>query len=117
VEKRFENDFENVFENDFTTVVTLYKLFRANIEFQNRPARKQKGAPPKKINRRDQLIVFTAVARFELEEFPMSNEKMKLECVSNNKGMRLLVIDLEATKRSAYGLEDLKTVAFRELQS
>jgi hypothetical protein len=44
----------------------------------------------------------TAVARFEPGAFPMSNEKIKIECVSNKRGMRLLVIDLEATTKSDY---------------
>jgi hypothetical protein len=57
----------------------------------------------------------TAVARFELGAFPMSNEKLKLECVSNKHGMRLLVIDLEATKKSDYSKEDAKVLTFRDI--
>jgi hypothetical protein len=46
----------------------------------------------------------------------MDHEIKKIECVTNKKGMRLLVIDMMAAKKSAYGSEELQAKAFRELK-
>jgi hypothetical protein len=57
-----------------------------------------------------------ATARFELGEVPMDHEIKKIECVTNKKGMRLLVIDMMAAKKSAYGSEEVQAKTFRELK-